>query len=363
VWAFLTPTEESDSDPASYEQTGAFGYTAATVPGPAYGGHRIRTGDTVFLRLARELEVWFQYRLRADGRHESFGSIALAAELRDDSGWERTLPLTVRAFRGDSAEIRHRLQPTLLNRIVQRARIQTGVTGGSVELALVARVRAAGTLHGAPLASEFTSRLRFGLDALSLRPLAAESDALARKSGTVPVIDERATRLALGPLTVEGARVRAGSASLALLALLALGIVSYSRLGAPPAREIDRIRARHRSLLVPVAGRLTPLTQPLVEVATWEALRRIAEVVQSPILDDCSSSPTLTVLTQEAAYVLRPCLAPEQTRQASLEPSRRGSGTVGYPVEETDLSVANPSTRANSRIRKRLPLWRHVRPR
>jgi hypothetical protein len=152
-----------------------------------------------------------------------------------------------------------------------------------------------------------------------LRPLAPDDEAQERQSGTVPVTETRTRRLALGPVGADVVQVRAGTAALALLAVLGLGILSYARLGAAPAREIDRIRARHRSLLSPIDGWPASLRQPVVEVGTWDALRRIATMVQSPILDDVSSgNPALLVLAEEAAYVFRPLSAPAVLEPAEL---------------------------------------------
>jgi signal peptidase I len=318
TWAFLRPAEEAGTRPASYEQTGVFGYTAGPAPGAAYGGRRLRTGDTVFLRLVRNVDVWFEYGFRTAAPHRTHGSISLAAELRDGSGWTRTLPLGRMAFRGDSGTIRHRLRPAALNRVVAAARAQTGAASGSTDLTLVAHVLTAGTVRGAPLAGELTSRLEFGLDELSLRPLAEASGAPQRESGSVAVAAVRPTTIGFGLLSLDTRTARLGSAAAALLALLALGVLRYAARGAAPAREIDRIRARHGSLLVPIDAWPAAIAQPVVEVASWDALRRIAETVQSPILDAPGRTATLLVLAPEAAYAYRPTPAPDASEPAGL---------------------------------------------
>src|SRR4051812_29423682 len=160
------------TESASYEQSGAFTYSADAPVGDVYPEGRVFTGDTIFLRLVDGVHVRFAYRFDAHDDHRWGGTASFAAVLRSSAGWRRSFPIQAPArFDGDRAVVSGTLSLGPIRRLIQRVEAQTAVSGGRYTLSLAPRVQGAGTLAGGRASTAFSPRLDFTLDPLALTPV------------------------------------------------------------------------------------------------------------------------------------------------------------------------------------------------
>ena len=168
--AFSRPLDTSFSTNVSYEQQGAFSYSASGPRGVVYRGDALSTGDPVFLRLVHEIRVTFQYRLDAVAPHDASGTIGLAADLADATGWTHSFRIqAATVFQGNEATTSGTIDVASLQRLIAEVQEQTLVPQNRYTLTLTADVVVKGTLAGQPLADTFSPELGFVLDPHLLR--------------------------------------------------------------------------------------------------------------------------------------------------------------------------------------------------
>jgi signal peptidase len=110
VLAWSKPTRERGAVAATYAHTGELAYAARMPRSPVYPTGRLATGDSVFLRLVKGLDLRFDYTFTSTEHAEVRGTISLDAVVSDGQGWTRTLPVAVaRSFTGSHASAAGRL--------------------------------------------------------------------------------------------------------------------------------------------------------------------------------------------------------------------------------------------------------------
>jgi signal peptidase I len=168
--AFSRPGTKTTPIDLAYEQTASFSYAANAPRGAAYENRAVATGDPVFLRLVDRLPVRFSYALESDEPLEVGATTRLTAELSDESGWRRSIPLASESTSGGSSLVAEgTIDFPRLWRLLRRVQAETGVAQESYDLTLVADVAVEGRLAGKELDEGFAPRVRFRLDALKLQ--------------------------------------------------------------------------------------------------------------------------------------------------------------------------------------------------
>jgi signal peptidase len=259
----------------SYTQRGQFDYTAQVPIGPVYEQPRLTTGDPIFLRLVPRLDVSLDYRFTAAGRYSVRGTATMRTQLAATSGWMRSLPTAPTAtFEGNYVHVDSSIDPAQIRSIVAQVEAATGITGGTYTVSIVPDVHVIGSVAGQPVTDQFSSPLvfRFRPDQLVLEQPSAVQ---AAKTATVDVPGaERVRILILGSrIDVALARwISAIGAALALLGAAVAGAVVTRRHPDEPAR----IHARYRRWLIPVERLDNGPKGHIVEVASIDALMRLA---------------------------------------------------------------------------------------
>jgi signal peptidase I len=285
---FLLPEAAVQHREVVYSQLGSFSYSASVPRGkPVYGRTTARTGDPVYLRLADAMTVSFHYTLDTPGLLQANGTIGLAAQVSNASGWTRPVPLVApMTFEGGTATVSGTLDLAALTQMTSRLEEATGIVGGQYTLTVTPDVELDGTLSRRPLSESFTPSLGFLLDPLQIQllpegqsePGAQPSNSLTPSSGSSVTIDSDVPRMfSFAGVSIGLAPLRAGVLVLAGCALLGLLVIGVSRLRARRRGEAATIEARFGRWLIPVQTDTLPSLNRFVEVESFDSLVRLAE--------------------------------------------------------------------------------------
>lgn len=288
--AWTRPATEDRTVADAYTHTGTFAYDARARRGAAYPDGKVETGEPVFVRLSRTVDVAFDYRFTSSRPASIRGEVALEATIADGLGWQRTLPLAEAAhFTGPAARVEGRLDLRRLLAILDGVRSSTGQVVSQARVTVVPRVTVTGSAGGAPVDPVFTPALAFTLDPVALRleqsepagaPPAA-SPLEPRVEGTATVAAPRS--LSLGPLALGVERARALSLAGVLAALVALGAAGVVLLRRLAGTEAERIEARYGGRVVR-ARATVPEGRWVTDLDEVDALVRLAEAYDRVVL-------------------------------------------------------------------------------
>ncbi len=268
------------SDNLAYQHTAEFGYSAA-VPAGVYNADRVATGEPVFRKLTDVVTVQFKYRLQSDQPRDVAGTYRLNAEIRDASGWKRTIPLgSETGFRGDSFAASGTVDLGEVQALLDGVEARTGVEHPDYILSVAPEVLLKGKLAGQKLEDEFSPRLDFRLDPLQLQLLSsASADANPFKpveQGFVQRSRTEPNRISLPYLDLSVATARWLATLGLVLSVSGLLVLGLLALRALTGGEASRIRSRYARMLVDVHGTGAGSDARIMEVARFEDLARIA---------------------------------------------------------------------------------------
>ena len=253
-------------------QSGRFDYRAEAPAGAVYPDGVAGTGEPVFVRLARSVDLRFRWVLDAPPGVTVRGKAALGAVLSDGQGWMRAIPLApARQFTGREAVVAGTLDLAALRRLTERVDRVTGA--GVTTWSLTVKPRIAAEAGGRALA--FAPQLRFRLDPVRLQVDPGDGGLEAALASREEERVERrvATMLPFG-LSVGRARILALVGGLAALAVAAWAVAASRRREEEPERL--RIAARYGDLLVEATSPAASAGR-VVELRSFESLRRVAE--------------------------------------------------------------------------------------
>ena len=317
VLAFSRPTSAPQPVKVPYHQSGTFSYSAAATPGPTYPGNRVLTGDPIFTRVVKSVDLAFGYRFDSAARHSLAGSASLWATLVSTAGWRKTMRLAPAApFSGDRTSLAATLSVQSLLALVDQVQRTTGVSG-SYTLTIVPHVSAAGRLAKAPLRASFSPSLRFSLNQLEIAPILspAGSAVPARPSAdeftpaqarfvTTRSYQPVMLSLKVGRVSVSAAR-RIALGGIAIVLCVLLTALAFVR--PRPRDEAAAIRARYGRMIVPVERVWQPPDVAVIDVADIEALVRIAERYERSILHEAGETGDAFWVTDESGHFRYVC--------------------------------------------------------
>ena len=260
--SWTRPTSTAAADLSSVDSSLGFSYTAKVPASAAYDGTTVTAPQPVFRALTDTVDVTYDYAGRP-------GKIAVDAVLSTESGWRSTIQLSGQQPLAAEQEGQVRLDLSALEDRAEAAAAVTGIPAGSLTVTVIPRIWMDG-------GGQFAPELPLTLDSTTLKP-SSEEALTASTSSTEPVTGTAPAQLSALGKTVDVATARTASLGALILAmLLGLALLALTRLHGPVA-EADRIRARHRSLLLPVLPiALTP-GRPVVDVPDMEALATLAQ--------------------------------------------------------------------------------------
>jgi hypothetical protein len=273
----------------SYAQQLAVGYSAVAPKGAAYPDGSVNTGDPIFTRLVKSVDIDLDYKLRGDQtpRHVG-GTYQVVATASSATGWSHSIALTpARAFSGLHVHAAVPLNLDALRMLEARFSQETGLVTTDAAISVAARVRVRGEVAGAPFAGDVTSKQDFHLSQDEMTPTTSDTAATAARvtrPGSVTIASVRRVDVKLWKLDVSGTAAR-----VALFVAFALGLAGAAavlainrqrvRLG-----EVDAINRRYRRFLISVDAIPPSGDRMTVHVESMAALARLAQINEQPIV-------------------------------------------------------------------------------
>jgi signal peptidase I len=320
--ALALPSHHSVPVDDLYEYSGTFAYSASVPVSAAYPTGRVGSGDAVFTRLVDSVDFRFAWRLQTRSPHAIHGTAALAAVVSDGSGWTRRLTLSLpRAFTGDRATVRGRLDLRELRRLVTSFESETGTNAGQYRVGIAPKIALGGRVAGRPVTDTYAPTLDLVLSRQALQLAASDGSSTPGLVRTQPVAGSTSApnRLSLGPFGLGVAAARIVGALGTLLSLLVLGAAALAagRVGAQD--PIERELARSGQPVVWIEGERRALR--LVDVRELAGLLRIARRYDRLVLF-AESTGAYLVEDDDVVYRWRPLSAgtPPERRDLRTRP-------------------------------------------
>ena len=189
VFSFTRPVLRKSSDETLYQQTGYFSYTGSAT-NEVYDAQKIETGDPIYPALNCTVNFTFDYGLHTPKPFTGGGNYVVNAEVRDNSGWHRIIPITTETvFDGAAFHTEQVMDVCAVQDLIDDKQEATGAQQGSYSLLLVPTVTVNGTVDGQLLADSFAPVLAFVIEPnqVYLKPYSAE-DQDPFKPGTVGIL-------------------------------------------------------------------------------------------------------------------------------------------------------------------------------
>jgi signal peptidase I len=310
---FTRPAERAVTSDLTYEQTGAFTYSAPAPPG-IYDGAGVTTGDPVFHQFTDSVTISFDYLLSTDAATRIDGSWTFDAVVSGSNGWKRTLPLSEPGtFSGSSFTARGMLDLAEVQRITDDVAARTGLDQGVYTITIRPQVSMSGILAGQPLDDTFTPELRFQIDPLQMRLVdgAATDAAILQpyQSGVVSRSGSEPNTISILGWGLSLALARAMSVAGLVLTAVMLAWIVVQTARVQFSSESTRIQAAYGEQLVEVTDTGILPEERIISVTGFNALARIAARDGAPILHQVTGTTHRYVVTTPAGtyqYVLVP---------------------------------------------------------
>ena len=250
----------------------SFSYTAAVGQTAAYDASTVYSPEPVFRRVTDSVDLHLAYQAPAD-RASTTSTIAVSAELSAASGWHTLIPLAAASsFTGGRNETTVRLDLSALDTRAQAAAQATGMPTQPLTVTIVPTV----STGSGPA---FTPKLALSLGPLQLSVANPASLTVNDSSPGAPGTRIPHTLTLLGKhVSVAGARsVSAIVLLLSLLAAAALAAFAVITRRALPSGEGAAIESRYPRLLARVEPLSTSTDLPVIDVADFATLAKLAE--------------------------------------------------------------------------------------
>jgi signal peptidase I len=279
--SFGRPTSQSGNEPVRFTQQGTFTYAAKAPVGPVYDEGELTTGDPIFRRLVKQLDVTFAYHFASTAPRQLAGTISVETEVRSGTGWHRTLDaLPAQAFTGDGSTATVHLDLDKLETMVRLVEYLTGVTGGDTVVSVRPTAKVVGVLGSQQVEQTFAPTLDFRLEPLQLKLVKPDSELTSTQAGTIQHATSVPRQLEAFGLALPVGTARALAVLLGLPALFGAGaglVAMRRRL----QDEADHIELRHGHRIVPVTSMETDNE---IDVTSMADLVRLSEQHDALIL-------------------------------------------------------------------------------
>ncbi|WP_232344040.1 DUF5305 family protein, partial [Actinoplanes awajinensis] len=272
VLGWMKPATQSAPSSALAGESMTFSYSAKVDSSAAYDGTVAYSPDPIYRKLADFVDLRLQYQGEP-------GSITVTARLSSPAGWHSTMQLSQdRKFTAERYTGTVLLDLDGINERVQAAGKAIGTDLGQITIAVTAHVE-----HGD--GSSFDPQLSLALNPMQLALAGGADSLVVNQSGSTSgggIYPRQISVLGRDLLTAAVARKYA--VWLLLVAIAAAIGVGMAALRGVPLQTRAQIQRRYGHLLVPVEPINNKQDEPVVTVATFPALVKLAEKYGQMIL-------------------------------------------------------------------------------
>ncbi len=286
--AFRTPETVAVPQQITYRQRADFAYRARTTPG-VYDEAQLRAGDPIFRQLNETFTVQAQYQLQAESDVTAQGTYRLLAQIRDDTGWKRTMVLVPEtSFSEPMFTVEGIVNLEQAQTYIDVLEEKTGFRANRYYLDVILEVQVTGQLDARPFSASFSPTLRFQYTPLAVYlyedPFASGNPLSAVQEGLVRYEEKQPNALHILGVTIPVPVARALGLAIALPSLAVLFWLGADLYRASRRSELERIFLLHGHQIVQTRDvRFSDTLQP-VEVASFTDLAAIAEQQGRPIV-------------------------------------------------------------------------------
>jgi signal peptidase I len=299
--AWSTPLTHTSQRNIPYSQHVTFSYQGVATPSVTYPTGSVRTGDPVFLRLVKTLNLDARYTFVPSATAERSatdtalsGTIGAVVTLAGPGGWNGQLAAAPPvAFQGPTAHVNIAVSLSRIATLEKALRSETGMALGTANVVVTPTVHISGSLAGKALSASDAPQLALQVNGEEIDLPSAAPNGLPPRfpqltpesSGQIAVPNRVATSLSIlgRSVAVESAR----RLSLLLVAVfLTAGIVGLTwllrrrRMG-----ETARIRAAFGHELITLSSSPTTHGRSAIDVASFAMLLQIARRYDAVILE------------------------------------------------------------------------------
>ncbi|HET7481497.1 MAG TPA: signal peptidase I [Actinomycetota bacterium] len=272
------------SKDARFETRGAFSYSASVDKSSVYQDGKVTTGEPLFLKLADEVTVRFDYSVVAAEDRDVTGDGSLMLTLSDPNGWSYVQRLDgTTTDTADGGSLEGVVNLAKVRAVLARFTKLTELQQAAYSLTIQPRLHLSGAVAGQPIDQEFAPQLAFDLDQFRARlktPGVDPNTGLASGDqlhpvvpGTVQIPEVVPGVVALGPFRLPVAGTRTG----ALFGLLVALLFAFAGLRSRPITdEADAITRRYGPFLVDASSASPPVESRVIGVRTMDELARVA---------------------------------------------------------------------------------------
>jgi EAL domain-containing protein (putative c-di-GMP-specific phosphodiesterase class I) len=290
-FAFTRPLWRTVPDDISYQQTGAFSYSAVVPPG-VYDSSELNSGEPVFSKLTCFLNLQFSYTLAGNDVQGLTGTHQLKAlVIETNSGWQRTIPLEQEAtFSGNTFTTEKTLNLCQIEQIVAAMEQKTEFQSPYYSLMITPSVAVSGKIAGRDLQATFEPNLVLLFDQVHF--FLARMDPLLgdplNPSETGILTGFRTEENTLALLGKEFIISKLRSYAMIGLGFSLVGILSLASIIFLVARrnQQSRVQMKYSSMLVDIHERTPELSSLAIDVVTMDDLAKLAERHNSLILHE-----------------------------------------------------------------------------
>lgn len=162
--SFSQPIEKNAEDNIEYTQKGNFEYFS-DVPDDIYDTDMLRSGDPIFRQINNSININFTYEFSSTQPAEIGGTYRLLAEVKDVSGWKRTIEIIpLSRIAENSFTSSGTLDLSEVASLIDNFEEQTGVTSNRYTLTIQPEIIIAGEIDKRSFSNTFTPALNFNLD-------------------------------------------------------------------------------------------------------------------------------------------------------------------------------------------------------
>ncbi|RLD10539.1 MAG: signal peptidase I [Chloroflexota bacterium] len=294
AFAFTKPAKLQVADDIQYRHTGNLTYTAVDT-GDVYDAEQIQSGEPVFLELACDVNMRYEYELDIllveQAPTESFqGTARISAKVTDPNGWNRTLQLLPQtSFSGQKLIVKTGLNLCEMRELITHMEEATGVGNQWYNLIITPEIFIQGKVMGEELHDTFAPAISFQLDSLLMRIISdAENNPLTTTEiGILPRFRQETNELTVLGVEMPVIIARLISAGMFILSLM-LGLW----FGLPVYHDwqkgdATRIKIQYSPLLIDIREEnLTSGDNHFVEVISFQELSKLAERYGAVILHE-----------------------------------------------------------------------------